>query len=172
MRRPVSDLNIYRIRVNPLSPHWDGAGHFMASTNFLDQMWLPDIQVPLPCTQQFLVPSSALDLHVQTVPQAADSHWRGWSDHIPEQAGPLHSLHRSRHRLPYEVCGLSSGSAALQISGKYFHIKESCLLTGWWDWKLYPRWHSNSLLWDLWSRPLQPEGAAVSHHGQSSSCRG
>ena len=74
MRRSVSDLNIYRIMVNPQSPHWDGAGHFMASTNFLDQMWLPDIQVPLPCTLQFLDPSSALDLHVQTVPQAADSH--------------------------------------------------------------------------------------------------
>ena len=33
------------MRVNNQSTGWDQAGHFMASTNFLNQMWLPDIQV-------------------------------------------------------------------------------------------------------------------------------
>ena len=34
-----------RITVNQNSTGWGPAGHFMASTNFLKEMWLPDIQV-------------------------------------------------------------------------------------------------------------------------------
>lgn len=33
-----------RILVNDNSSGWGHAGHFMASTNFLAEMWLPDIQ--------------------------------------------------------------------------------------------------------------------------------
>ena len=33
-----------RILVNANSSGWGHAGHFMASTNFLAEMWLPDIQ--------------------------------------------------------------------------------------------------------------------------------
>ena len=34
-----------RIIINNKSSGWGHAGHFMASTNFLSEMWLPDIQV-------------------------------------------------------------------------------------------------------------------------------
>ena len=44
-----------RIRVNDQSRGWDGAGHFMASTNFLHQMWLPDIQVEVVLTELELI---------------------------------------------------------------------------------------------------------------------
>jgi len=34
-----------RILINNNSAGWGHAGHFMASTNYLAEMWLPDIQV-------------------------------------------------------------------------------------------------------------------------------
>ena len=34
-----------RILINTNSSGWGHAGHFMASTNYLAEMWLPDIQV-------------------------------------------------------------------------------------------------------------------------------
>ena len=40
------NLNICsRILINNNSSGWGHAGHFMASTNYLAEMWLPDIQV-------------------------------------------------------------------------------------------------------------------------------
>ena len=40
-----TQTDISRITVNQNSSGWGSAGHFMASTNFLKEMWLPDIQV-------------------------------------------------------------------------------------------------------------------------------
>ena len=34
-----------RIIINESSPSWGSAGNFMGSTNFIPEMWLPDIQI-------------------------------------------------------------------------------------------------------------------------------
>ena len=107
------------MRVNNQSTGWDQAGHFMASTNFLNQMWLPDIQVCEVSNLHWHSPCPLQDLHVQAVPQASDRDRRGGPDHIPEQAGALHRLHGGHHRLSYEVRCLPSGPATLQVSGKW-----------------------------------------------------